>query len=382
MRIAVISKRQYTAKDLLDSQYGRLFEIPAGLAALGHEVRGLALSYRRRPSDWHKWPEHPRLSWLSLNAFPTGLANYGKAFDELANGWPPDAIWASSDAIHIALGAYLSKKHGIPLIADLYDNYESFGLTQLPGLKAIFRRSCRNANAITTVSNTLKSRVIETTNPRGDVYTLCNGVNRQIFFPMDRQDCRKRLNLPLQARIIGTAGALSADRGIDDLFRAFISLASNHDDLWLVLAGPRDASVAKYQHSRIIDLGILPLDTIGTVINALDISITCNLDSAFGRYCFPLKLQESLACEVPVIAAAVGDVTKLLENETNSLYQPGNWESLRDLIANKIELPTKATNQPNPSMSWPDLAAQMETIINKTIDRSSKYRKICGHCDD
>ena len=48
MRILVLTKRQYMGKDLLDDAYGRFYELPLELAALGHEVRGVCASYRRR----------------------------------------------------------------------------------------------------------------------------------------------------------------------------------------------------------------------------------------------------------------------------------------------------------------------------------------------
>ena len=44
MRILVLSKRQYTGKDLLDDHYGRIFEIPEELSKKGHAVRGVTLS--------------------------------------------------------------------------------------------------------------------------------------------------------------------------------------------------------------------------------------------------------------------------------------------------------------------------------------------------
>jgi hypothetical protein len=52
MKILVLNKRQYMGKDLLDDRFGRFWELPLELARLGHEVRGLALSYRRRPGGY------------------------------------------------------------------------------------------------------------------------------------------------------------------------------------------------------------------------------------------------------------------------------------------------------------------------------------------
>ena len=44
-KILVITKRQYTGKDLLDDRFGRLREIPLALAEKGYKVQGLCLSY-------------------------------------------------------------------------------------------------------------------------------------------------------------------------------------------------------------------------------------------------------------------------------------------------------------------------------------------------
>ena len=36
MKILVLTKRQYMAKDLIDDHFGRFWEVPFELAALGH----------------------------------------------------------------------------------------------------------------------------------------------------------------------------------------------------------------------------------------------------------------------------------------------------------------------------------------------------------
>lgn len=46
MRIAVFWKRRYMGQDVISDRYARLYELPRGLAELGHEVRVFCLSYR------------------------------------------------------------------------------------------------------------------------------------------------------------------------------------------------------------------------------------------------------------------------------------------------------------------------------------------------
>ena len=42
MKILVLTKRQYMAKDLIDDHFGRFWELPFELAALGHEDKQLS----------------------------------------------------------------------------------------------------------------------------------------------------------------------------------------------------------------------------------------------------------------------------------------------------------------------------------------------------
>lgn len=48
MRILVLTKRQYMAKDLIDDRFGRFWKLPMELARLGHKRRGLRLNYREK----------------------------------------------------------------------------------------------------------------------------------------------------------------------------------------------------------------------------------------------------------------------------------------------------------------------------------------------
>lgn len=369
MRVLLLNKRQYTAKDLLDDRYGRLFEIPAALVASGHEVRGLALSYRRRKTGWYRWDDVPGMDWYATNAWP-GLLRYSRSFSEVTQSWRPDILWASSDALHAVLGARLSRRHGIPLVVDLYDNYESFGLTRLPGLLRLFRRACRDADGITLVSKSLERHVVATCRPRGQMRIIGNGVRKDIFFKQDKLACRKAFGLPLQAQLIGTAGALTTNRGIGDLLEAFQSLAKTNPDVWLVCAGPRDAAVDRFSHPRFIDLGVLTFEQVPKLLNALDVAVVYNRDSAFGRYCFPLKFHEIIACEVPVVAAAVGDVADLLQGKPAMTYLPGDVASLVDALQQQLRRPVLLP--PLDAPSWKDLSREVAMFLRDIVAADGK----------
>lgn len=340
MRILVLSKRQYTGKDLLDDRYGRLFEIPAALAGRGHEVLGVALSYRRRAEGWRQWADRPRLRWYSVNATPWGWFRYPSQLGEIARGFQPELIWACSDAPHALIGWGLKNKLHCPLVIDLYDNFESFGLTRLPGMTPLLRAACRHADGLSLVSRTLENYVRANYGIAAPHIVIGNGVRTELFYPRSKTAARRMLGLPEAGRLIGTAGSIRSDRGIADLFKAFLHLAEQDKNLWLVYAGPRDATPNSYRNERIIDLGELDQEKIPHFFSALDVAVICNRDSMFGRYCFPQKLFEIVACRTPMVVAEVGDVASLLREQPYSLYPPGDHIALAERLACLLREPT------------------------------------------
>ena len=360
MRVLVVCKRQYTGKDLVNDQFGRLYELPAGLARLGDEVRVCALSYRQRTGATMGRFDGASVEWRTLNAFPIGLMRHGAWLDEATAGWKPDVVLVSSDMLQAVLAMRWSKRRGIPCVIDLYDNYESFGLSRLPGLAAAFRSACMRAAALTVVSDSLADYVRATYRVACPVEVVVNGVGKDIFYPRDKGLARDALGLPRDARVVGTAGALTVGRGISDLFDAFERLACHDDRLWLIHAGPTDDSVRRGRHPRIVDFGMLPQHRVPDLIAALDVGVVCNRNSAFGRYCFPLKLHEMLAMRIPVVAAALGDVQRLLVNHPQSLYVPGDVAMLGERISAQLSAPSIADIE---SPTWQDCAGMLRSAL-------------------
>jgi glycosyltransferase involved in cell wall biosynthesis len=122
---------------------------------------------------------------------------------------------------------------------------------------------------------------------------------------MNKLQCRENLSLPLNARLVGTAGAINKKREVNLLFDAFNQLKLKYADLHLVVAGQRDRSIQIPGDSRVFDFGTIPFERVPLLINALDVAVVCYADDDYGKYCFPQKTREFMACNVPVIAAGV-----------------------------------------------------------------------------
>lgn len=378
MKILVITKRQYTGKDLLKDRYGRLFEIPNQLHHLGHDVRGIAFSYRN-PQPYQLQNFDAPWDCIHGRPFsPVAAINHISAIKAHCTKFKPDVVWASSDAWHAIAAWQVCTSRGTPYVVDLYDNYESFGLSNLPGVIPLMRRACRAANGLTLISHTLADHVtsnyaLPTNQPQ---LVLGNAVDTEKFRPLSRLTARRKLGLAENALMIGTAGALDTSRGIATLLEAVERLATTHPNLRLVLAGPCDGSLNRFRHLPIDYLGILPSARVPTLWNALDVAVVVNRDSDFGRYCYPQKLQEIVACGVPLVASRVGEVANLLHETPACLADPDSPTALAERINAQIQEKIRVNR--NQVCSWAQRAEEISKFFETILARTGKGNQYIG----
>ncbi|MBW1821741.1 MAG: glycosyltransferase family 4 protein [Deltaproteobacteria bacterium] len=347
-------------KDLLDDRYGRFREIPLALGQKGHKVLGLCLSYAKRNEGYIK--DGPVI-WKSINATRLklpGLLRFVVEAQKLAK--KSDVIWACSDSFYGIIGYFLSLKYHTPLVFDLYDNFEYYLMAKLPVVKQLYRLVVKKCGAVTCVSQPL-SRLVKSYGRQVRLFVIENAVRKDLFKPMDKTICRKKLNLPINKFLVGTAGALTENRGFQYLLSAFDMLKTRYPDLQLALAGPRNIPIP--HNKRIHDLGILNLEKVPLLLNALDVAVICNRENDFGRYCFPQKAVEIMACDVPLIAARVGSMKELLTDHPNWLFMPDNALYMAHVLENRI-VDRKTEYVPPPT--WSNLANRLEQIMLKILN--------------
>ncbi len=370
MRIAFLCKRQYMDKDVILDRYARLYEIPHQLARLGHSVKGYCLDYHSESDgEWSHEGAPGSLNWESrslgslklprLIAYPVQLLKRLRAFQ-------PDVIIGASDIPHVALAARLSRQLGKPCVVDLYDNFEGFGQARIPGFVAALRWATRQAGLVTTTSEPLRQLVLEQYKAQGMVISMPSSVDLNIFNRNgEKSALRKQLGLPLEARLIGTAGGLYPDKGVEPIYRAWLYLAERHPDLHLILAGPYRPDYPPPNGERIHYLGSLPHAHIADLFRALDVGIISILDTPFGRYCFPQKAYEMLACGLPVAAAKVGAMTELFKETPQALFSPDNPGELAAAVLNQLNAP-KAPQVP--IKGWSELISEIEPCIKSLVN--------------
>jgi len=364
MRILFLSKRRYMSKDVIDDRYGRLYELPANLARQGHSVLGVCTSYRRLGDRRvHRHSEQGDLKWQAFDLLPHG-ASYAWRLPAMGRSFAPDLVFSASDALQVVLGGYLARRLDVPHVVDLYDNFESFGLTRLPGLRRAFRRALQRASAISCVSEPLRKK-LACELPEVPLLTLESTIDPELHRPFDKREAREHLGLPVDAWLMGTAGALHRNRDIGLLYAAFKRLAPGHPDLHLALAGPVDPACPPPQHPRVHYLNQLPHAQVPLFHSALDLALICMRDDEFGRYAFPQKTYEILACGTPLLAASVDALRSLLADWPRCLYQPGNL----DQLIGRIEEQRQRTCTPLLAVpSWAVQAKRLESFWREHLE--------------
>ncbi|MGO4551570.1 glycosyltransferase family 4 protein [Lysobacter sp. 2RAF19] len=363
MRIAYLCKRRYMSKDVVLDRYARVYEIPAKLAAHGHQVEAWCLSYRkeREEGTWTHDAAPGSLTWHSEPAMP-GLPTYPWRMLRALRKFKPDLIIAGTDIPHVALGAWLKGKLRVPLVVDLYDNFEGFGQAKIPGFVSLLRWATRKADLVLTTSEPLRELVVDEYRAKGEVIAMPSTIDRAVFHPRDRAACRAALGLPQDALLVGTAGGLNREKGIEALYAAWAILERRMPNLHLVLAGPH--GFPPPTGDRVHSLGALPHERVAQVFGALDVGAICILDTEFGRYCFPQKAYEMLACDLPVVVGDVGAMHHLFADMPQFLYQAGNAEDLADKLEMQLCNPRKADV---PIRDWSEVIGAIEPTMRRLV---------------
>jgi glycosyltransferase involved in cell wall biosynthesis len=370
MRVLFLTKQQYMGKDLLRDRFGRFYEFPKALAHHGHHVRGVCLKYWRDGlSEPVPRQQLDGVDWQSFHLgwnMAAGFFHHHQRLKTIAKEFSPDVIVGVSDSMHVILASTLAATVDAPAAIDLYDDFESYRATRLPGMRRGLKRGILGASGISTVSSALAAKIASEYRAPGIIRPISNAVCPETFQPMDKRLARRKLGLPESGSLIGTAGALSVERGTKTLLLAFAKLSRKRGNLHFVLAGRLDRRLPLPPSGNVRYMGELSQTDVGCLFNALDVGIVSNRRTQFAEYCFPQKFYEMIACKLPIVAAEIGAMSEMLAGHENCRYQPDSVDSLVGAIEKQLDTPT-VLNIPVPT--WKDRGADFLQLLLDAFKR-------------
>lgn len=361
MKFALLTKRHYTNKDILDDRFGRLFHLPDQLVNLGHD--GLVIT-----GDLHaKRDEKRQINGLDYYSKPLSLSRlYGfiKYAYLLLKKERPQVLMSSGDTYWGYIGLRLARKLGIPFVFDVYDDYTAFGTNKIPGMKRLFFHTVQNADMIIAAGPPLKEFLSPHNN---SIVVIENGIDPKLFRPIPRQQARAQLDIPLKDTVIGYFGAIEQNLGIEVLINAATLLKQEVSGLRLLIAGPNNLNLDFASYDFIDYRGFLPQKTVPLLINSCNVAVIPYLPSKIKQLCNACKISEYLACKVPVVATNVSDHENVFRKNQRAVCDPGNSKSMAAAISLQIKSPQLADFQNN--LTWDKLAKKLSLALDSLLTR-------------
>ena len=314
--------------------------VTADQAAVVHVEPGLRV---------HHVPAGP-LAPVAKELLPALVDDYIDAvLDRLRDGFPPDAIHANYWLSGVA-GHHIKHELDLPLVSTFHtldrvkaevDEAES----ELRAEAEARTMDCSDAllASCTEEANQLV-RLYDADPERIEI--VPPGVDHAFFAPGNRRQARRALGLPETGAMLLFVGRIQPLKRADVAVRTLHELATGHPDTFLVLvggpSGPRGDDELAELHRLVGELGLADRvrfvapqrhELLSTWYRAADVCLVPSRSESFG-----LVALEAAACGTPVVAAAVGGLTTLVDDgSTGFLIEDRDPRSYASRVATILD---------------------------------------------
>ena len=288
-------------------------------------------------------------------------------------------------AAHIFAGAAVikaAKKYGVPVVFDLKDWFPDSAAAYYKnkvmkwilreGVWRITKHNLDRSDKITTVSPSL----VEKLKKYGyDAKLITNGVDTDIFKPMDSREGKRMLGLDEDCFVIGYEGSIERWFALDEVITVFPELLRYKENLRLLIVGGslftdyekklKDLAGRLGIAKKVIFTGLVEYKELPKYISAMDICLIPISLSTWTKISLSNKFFEYSACGKPILTKPA---PSMVEIGGENLFTYQNREEFVTQIKYIIENP-KTYNINMENYSWKNKAEEFEEVLNNVIDR-------------
>ncbi len=288
---------------------------------------------------------------------------------------------------HVLAGTAMvraARRFGVPVVFDLKDwfpdsaaaYYKNPAMRWLlrEGVLAITRYNLDHSDVITTVSPGLVAK-LKRYGYAAELIT--NGVNTDLFRPMDGGAMRQTLGIAPDAFVLGFAGAVERWYALDEVIRAFPEILKTHKNAELLIVGgslftnylddlrglAADLGVA----GRVHFTGAVEYRDLPGYIAPMDLCLIPLSPPQWVDIALPNKYFEYSACGKAILSTPIPDMLRM-GGDHIAVYR--NREEFVEKVDALIQIPPR-TPPPMEEHCWKRRAEAFEQIFERMLEGSS-----------
>jgi glycosyltransferase involved in cell wall biosynthesis len=212
-------------------------------------------------------------------------------------------------------------------------------------IDAVMAPNLRKAARVIAVSPHIAEQAVQLGVEPSRVRVIRSGVDVDRFRPRDRAAARQRLGVGGQTPLVLFVGNLEPRKQVDVLLRALAQVRRNLADARLVVVGSGENAGVHDQTARLVQLAReLELNEAVLFAGRATDEQLMDFYAAADVFALPSSSEaqgivalEAMACELTVVATAVGGLVGTIEDgQTGFLVPPGEVEPLADVLVNVL----------------------------------------------
>lgn len=368
MKILVFTSRYTAGRDIVSEDFGRQVRLSEQLRKYKHDIDFFCVDYKKSEN------KNTRLHGIKVFIRPFTSIRFFSLLSDLIkviknNNY--DLLIATSDPLWGVIGYFVAKKYKIKFVYDIQDNYLVYKSYKMPFFGFFERYIKKNSDLVICASNILADNVKKIRKKK--TLVIPNGVDTNLFKPLDKVKSRKKLKLPLNVKIISYIGSIQKIQGVNILMNAFEELKKEIKELKLLIVG-RVGTVYEenfdFNKDGIIYLGSLPQKEVIFAINASDVLVIPYPKNIFTDVMFaPYKIVEFMACNKPIVITNAGEMHKHIKDK-ELIAEAGNVNDLKEKIKYALKLEKVNSRNTAIKFDWKSIARKLNDNLYKQLYNS------------
>ena len=372
-------------------------EMVSALRQLGHDVRVVALVDNEEAREGKPKAAEQKRGWSTISRLiPDGAYEMAElAYNPIARHmvsraieeFKPDFLFDRYNSYSIgAISA--ARRLNSPVILEVNapvalerSQYDEKLPLRFPKLAAKYeRRIFSQADHIYTVSSPLRDFVVTQRGLPEDLVTvICKGANPRSFMPgADASNARS--DYALEGKIvIGFVGILRPWHGIELLLEAFSVLATDFEDIHLLIVGDGPSQEDLQGEARRMKIGDrvtftgrVPHKQVAACVAAMDVAVSPR--ATF--YASPMKILEYMAMGIATIGPRMPNIEDLItDGQDGLLFEPDCARSLTSVLRHLVtddsirqSLGDAARREVETNLNWENNARRVVDLAQSLIE--------------